>query len=61
MLMKRMKSCVIVCFCFELFVGHVVGQNCSIKNTAFDFGEKIDYTIYYHLAGIWVGAGEVYF
>ena len=39
----------------------VSGQDCFIENTSFDFGERIDYTIYYHLAGIWVGAGEVYF
>ena len=36
-------------------------QTCEVQNKAFDFGEKVDYTIYYHLAGIWVGAGEVYF
>tara|TARA_B100000965_G_C19584982_1_gene755299 strand:- start:645 stop:1463 length:819 start_codon:yes stop_codon:yes gene_type:complete len=36
-------------------------QNCSLPNKAFQFGENIEYTIYYHLAGIWVGAGEVYF
>jgi len=39
----------------------VLGQNCELKNSAFQFGERIDYTIYYHLAGFWVGAGEVYF
>jgi len=37
------------------------GQGCGIKNGAFNLGERIDYTIYYHLAGIWVGAGEVFF
>jgi len=39
----------------------LAGQPCSIANNSFDFGEQIDYTIYYHLAGIWVSAGEVYF
>lgn len=37
------------------------GQGCAIENTSFKFGEKVDYTIYYHLAGVWVGAGEVFF
>jgi hypothetical protein len=36
-------------------------QACSLQNKSFQFGERIDYTIYYHLAGVWVGAGEVYF
>lgn len=44
-----------------LWISAAKGQNCSIENTTFDFGERVDYTIYYHLAGIWVGAGEVYF
>lgn len=39
----------------------VIAQDCQVKNTSFQFGERIEYTIYYHLAGIWVGAGEVYF
>lgn len=37
------------------------GQSCAIENTSFKIGERIDYTIYYHLAGVWVGAGEVSF
>jgi hypothetical protein len=36
-------------------------QDCEIKSTAFQYGERVNYTIYYHLAGIWVSAGEVYF
>lgn len=36
-------------------------QKCSLTNNAFQFGERIDYTIYYHLAGVWVAAGDVYF
>ena len=36
-------------------------QDCEVNNTSFTFGEKIDYNIYYYLAGIWVSAGEVYF
>jgi hypothetical protein len=35
--------------------------DCEIENFSFQYGERIDYTIYYHLAGIWVKAGEVYF
>jgi len=61
MSIKRMKNYLAAYFFLQLAVSYSVAQNCSIKNTAFDFGERIDYTIYYHLAGIWVGAGEVYF
>jgi hypothetical protein len=39
----------------------VFSQSCQLTNRAFKLGERIDYTIYYHLAGVWVGAGEVYF
>ncbi len=39
----------------------LIAQDCSQENKAFQFGERIDYTIYYHLAGVWVGAGDVYF
>ncbi|MAY82504.1 MAG: hypothetical protein CMP59_00045 [Flavobacteriales bacterium] len=34
---------------------------CEVDNSSFQFGERIDYNIYYHLAGLWVKAGEVYF
>ena len=30
---------------------------CGIKNTAFKAGEKVSYTIYYAVAGIYVNAG----
>ena len=36
-------------------------SDCEIENFSFKYNERIDYTIYYHLAGIWVKAGEVYF
>lgn len=36
-------------------------QDCGIQNKSFQLGERVDYTIYYHLAGVWVGAGDVYF
>ncbi len=51
----------IVFFILMLCFQFSKAQECDIKNTTFDFGERIDYTIYYHLAGIWVSAGEVYF
>ena len=43
-------------FCFSM-----KGQSCAKENKSFKFGERVDYTIYYHLAGVWVGAGEVFF
>lgn len=49
-----------------LFIGIALAistyaQECKSRENSFDFGERVDYTIYYHLAGIWVSAGEVYF
>lgn len=54
-----MKSVLFVLFTFFSF--SAFSQSCAIENTSFKFGERVDYTIYYHLAGVWVGAGEVYF
>lgn len=52
----------LIAFVFGLvFMGSISAQNCDVKNTSFKTGERVDYTIYYHLAGVWVGAGEVYF
>lgn len=56
---RRMSSVVLFFLLFSFQLSNA--QDCNIKNTTFDFGERIDYTIYYHLAGIWVSAGEVYF
>ncbi|MEQ8909036.1 MAG: DUF3108 domain-containing protein [Vicingaceae bacterium] len=46
---------------FFAFQAKSSAQDCQLENNSFQFGERIDYTIYYHLAGMWVGAGEVYF
>lgn len=51
-----------VCFIFIVLFGlSIQAQECAVKNTSFQYGERVDYTIYYHLAGVWVGAGDVYF
>lgn len=39
----------------------IVSQECVVNNNSFLVNEKVDYTIYYHLAGVWVNAGEVFF
>jgi Protein of unknown function (DUF3108) len=36
-------------------------DNCSIKNIAFRAGEKVSYTVYYAVAGIFVNAGNATF
>ncbi|MEQ8623353.1 MAG: DUF3108 domain-containing protein [Vicingaceae bacterium] len=61
--MKLIGLKFLVCTCLAfLFLGHQgTSQECSPQNTTFQIGERIDYTIYYHLAGVWVGAGDVYF
>ncbi len=55
-----MKQFVIFLFLCSFWLSSK-SQNCNFENTTFDFGERVDYTIYYHLAGMWVSAGEVYF
>lgn len=51
-----------VCIFVLVFGFHLVNaQECEQKENVFQIGERIDYNIYYHLAGLWVGAGEVYF
>lgn len=50
---------VLVCTFYALGV-HAQACTKTIATT-FDFGERVDYTIYYHLAGVWVSAGEVFF
>ena len=48
--------------CLSLVTSQVLfSQSCKVENTSFAFGERVDYTIYYHLAGVWVGAGDVFF
>lgn len=47
-------------FCL-LVVRVSLGQNCVMGNSSFQYKEVVDYTIYYHLAGFWVSAGEVSF
>ncbi len=36
-------------------------DNCSIKNTAFQAGEKVSFTVFYAVAGIYVNAGTATF
>ena len=54
-----MKRLLLLLLLFSFLVGS--SQDCTIKNTSFKYGEQVDYTIYYHLAGVWVTAGKVYF
>ena len=58
-----MKCLLYSCLIFiAIFLGSdVKSQDCQVNNDAFLFHERVDYTIYYHLAGMWVGAGDVYF
>ena len=55
-----MKGYIFILFTLLGF-SKVFAQNCTLKNTSFLFNERVDYTIYYHLAGVWVSAGDVYF
>lgn len=54
-----MKHCIFILFLFVFSSSY--SQACLLENKSFKTGERVDYTIYYHLAGIWVGAGDVYF
>ena len=56
-----MKKRWFVLLVYFVVTARLLGQDCNLKNESFQFGEKINYTIYYYLAGIWVSAGEVDF
>ncbi len=51
----------VICLLFVITSFSTFAQSCEIENTSFKYGERVDYTIYYYLAGVWVGAGEVFF
>jgi hypothetical protein len=36
-------------------------ESCGIKNTAFKAGEKVSYTVYYNVAGLYIDAGNATF
>lgn len=55
-----MRKAVILLFILNLSL-NTQGQECNSVNKSFSIGERIDYVIYYYLAGVWVSAGEVYF
>jgi len=51
-----------LCFLYFILFGFSsFSQECETQNKSFSGGEQVDYTIYYHLAGVWVSAGEVNF
>lgn len=58
--MNFFKSSVFT-LCILLFSILVYPQDCSIRNKSFKPGEKLEYDIYYYLAGIWLSAAEVEF
>ena len=58
---KIIKITLILLTCLSVSPILSQSRDCEIDNFSFQYGERIDYTIYYHLAGIWVKAGEVYF
>ena len=47
-----------IIFCLPLSAGD---EFCGIRNSAFESGEKIDYTIYYNVIGLYVNAGNASF
>jgi len=59
--LKIIKITLMMCLLLLLGQSKAQQRDCEIDNFSFQYGEHIDYTIYYHLAGIWVKAGEVYF
>ena len=60
--MRKVLRIILIFICFLCLLGsNLQAQGCQGKRRSFTFGEKVDYMIYYYLAGIWVSAGEVYF
>lgn len=62
--MKRVKYTAIPILALMAFSGNSgtsYQDSCSIRNTAFSAGEKVTYTVYYAVAGIYVNAGTAIF
>ncbi len=59
---RNLVNQLIFLFLFIPFLSIAQKNNdCELKVSAFDFGEKLEYTIYYNLSAVWVSAGEVTF
>jgi len=59
--MKGIKVLSILAFAFMAFTikAKAPGDEfCGIRNTAFQAGEEISYTVYYAVAGIYIDAGN---
>lgn len=62
-----MKQLKLICIPFFLFMAFSkkaeapFEEICSIKNVAFNAGEKVTYTVYYNAAGIYINAGNATF
>ncbi len=52
---------VFMCMAFTKKVQAPDDEFCGIKNTAFNAGEEISYTVYYAVAGIYIDAGSATF
>lgn len=52
---------VVTLMAFNTEVDTPYQEFCGIKNTAFNAGEKVSYTVYYAVAGIYVNAGTATF
>ena len=62
--MKGIKSFTILSLAFMFFATQANPPDdefCGIKNTAFQAGEEISYTVYYNVAGIYIDAGNATF
>src|SRR5260370_39113153 len=62
--MKGIKTFGILSFVFTAFTikAKAPGDEfCGIRNTAFQAGEEISYTVYYAVAGIYIDAGNATF
>jgi hypothetical protein len=62
--MKRLKlfaPLVLGLFSFSMNAEAPEDNFCSIKNTSFSVGEKVSFTVYYAVAGIYVNAGTATF
>ena len=64
MMKKGLKLAGVPIMALMLFSGDTsktYEEFCGIKNTAFNAGEKVSYTVYYNVAGIYVNAGTATF
>lgn len=58
---KALRNILLIIIFIPILAIPQKNNDCQLRIKAFDFGESLEYTIYYNLSAVWVAAGEVTF